>query len=192
LRYLHALQLYALRAKTTTSNSGKHFVLLGATSAMGPLRLLLDLGASVIAIDINRPHVWSSLLALARSSSGTLTFPLSAEQSTLQDDAALAAAAGANLLTQTPEILDWLKGVFLKEPLVVGAYAYLDGELHVRVSLAMDAIIKVFVCAISFLALLITACCGQSKDRAVSLLVWRLVACREGIGGVCCAAAAPC
>jgi hypothetical protein len=140
---------------------------------MGPLRLLLDLGASVIAIDINRPHVWSSLLALARSSSGTLTFPLSAEQSTLQDDAALAAAAGANLLTQTPEILDWLKGVFLKEPLVVGAYAYLDGELH-------------------FLALLITACCGQSKDRAVSLLVWRLVACREGIGGVCCAAAAPC
>jgi hypothetical protein len=115
---------------------------------MGPLRLLLDLGASVIAIDINRPHVWSSLLALARSSSGTLTFPLSAEQSTLQDDdASIAAAAGANLLTQTPEILDWLRGVFPKEPLVVGAYAYLDGELHVRVSLAMDAIIKVCVCA---------------------------------------------
>jgi hypothetical protein len=141
---------------------------------MGPLRLLLDLGASVIAIDINRPHVWSSLLALARSSSGTLTFPLSAEQSTLQDDAALAAAAGANLLTQTPEVLDWLKGVFPKEPLVVGAYAYLDGELHVRVSLAMDAIIKVCVCVcVDYYssALLKTACFILGSDRAVGLLV---------------------
>lgn len=28
------------------------------------------------------------------------------------------------------------------KPLVVGSYAYLDGELHVRLSLAMDAIVK--------------------------------------------------
>lgn len=122
--------------------SGKHFVLLGASSAMGPLKLLLELGASVVAIDIDRPRVWSGLLKLARASSGTLTFPLSADQSSLKTDADLAAAAGCNLLTQTPEILDWLKSVHPRELLVVGAYAYLDGELHVRVSLAMDAIIK--------------------------------------------------
>lgn len=35
-----------------------------------------------------------------------------------------------------------LKTVSPGKPLVVGSYAYLDGELHVRLSLAMDAIVK--------------------------------------------------
>lgn len=35
-----------------------------------------------------------------------------------------------------------LKTVSPDKPLVVGSYAYLDGELHVRLSLAMDAIVK--------------------------------------------------
>lgn len=35
-----------------------------------------------------------------------------------------------------------LKTVNPSKPLVVGSYAYLDGELHVRLSLAMDAIVK--------------------------------------------------
>ena len=33
--------------------SNHYFVLLGATSAMGPLETLLKLGANIIAIDIN-------------------------------------------------------------------------------------------------------------------------------------------
>lgn len=35
-----------------------------------------------------------------------------------------------------------LKTLSPEKPLVVGSYAYLDGELHVRLSLAMDAIVK--------------------------------------------------
>lgn len=35
-----------------------------------------------------------------------------------------------------------LKTVNPDKSLVVGSYAYLDGELHVRLSLAMDAIVK--------------------------------------------------
>lgn len=35
-----------------------------------------------------------------------------------------------------------LKTVSPDKPLVVGSYAYLDGELHVRLSLAMDAIVR--------------------------------------------------
>lgn len=38
--------------------------------------------------------------------------------------------------------LNRLKTVSPDKPLVVGSYAYLDGELHVRVSLAMDSIVK--------------------------------------------------
>lgn len=50
------------------------------------------------------------------------------------------ACAGGNLFTQTPEICNWLKEVEPEKPLVVGGYAYLDGALHVKVALAMDAI----------------------------------------------------
>ena len=48
------------------------------------------------------------------------------------------ARAGADLLTQTPEIAAWLRQ--LDQPLDIFSIAYLDGERHVRVSLAMDAI----------------------------------------------------
>jgi hypothetical protein len=46
--------------------------------------------------------------------------------------------AGADMLTQTPELAAWLTQ--LGQPLDLFAIAYLDGERHVRVSLAMDAI----------------------------------------------------
>ncbi|CAN0134854.1 unnamed protein product, partial [Phaeothamnion confervicola] len=58
--------------------SEKYFVLLGAGSAMGPLHLLLELGANVIAIDLDRPGIWKRLLALAQNSPGTMTFPMKA------------------------------------------------------------------------------------------------------------------
>ena len=38
--------------------SDRHFVLLGAGAAMGPLHVLLGLGAHVIAVDLDRPAVW--------------------------------------------------------------------------------------------------------------------------------------
>ncbi|OYW67335.1 MAG: hypothetical protein B7Z24_07675, partial [Pseudomonadales bacterium 32-42-5] len=46
----------------------------------------------------------------------------------------------ANLLTQVPEIAEWL--VQNPHQLDLAAIAYLDGEKHVRVSVAMDAIIQ--------------------------------------------------
>jgi len=120
--------------------SDRYFVLLGATSAMGPLKVLLSLGANIIAIDINRPHVWEGLFKLVRASCGTVTFPTSKKIQPEDDDAAIAKIAGCNLFTQTPEINNWLQTVHPGKPLVVGGYAYLDGALHVKVALAMDAI----------------------------------------------------
>jgi hypothetical protein len=122
--------------------SDKYFVLLGAGSAMGPLLVLLSLGANVIAVDLDRPNIWSRLIGLARKSKGTMTFPLKKEQSKCTTDDDLYAQAGCNLFTHTPMIRDWLMGLYKGEKFTVGSYAYLNGALHVQVSLAMDAITR--------------------------------------------------
>lgn len=122
--------------------SDKYFVLLGAGSAMGPLHVLLALGANVIAVDLDRPHIWKRLIGLAKNSPGTMTFPLKQEQSTFKSDDEMYASAGCNLFTHTPMIRDWLMNLYPGKSFTVGSYAYLNGALHVQVSLAMDAITR--------------------------------------------------
>jgi len=121
--------------------SDKYFVLLGAGSAMGPFLVLMALGANVVAVDLDRPGIWERLIGIAENSSGTLTFPLKKPQNELNGKE-LFENAGSNLITQAPEINNWLQTVYPKEDLTVGCYVYLDGEAHVRVALACDAIIK--------------------------------------------------
>ena len=124
--------------------SGRYFVLLGAGSAMGPLHVLLALGANVIAVARCGTAKWMPILQAARTSCGTLTFPLPVgkTQEDYSDDAALCEAAGCNLLTETPELRNWLLALHLGQPLCVGAYAYIPGEQFPRVALAMDVIVK--------------------------------------------------
>ena len=96
--------------------SDKWFCLLGAGSAMGPLLVLLAAGANIVAVDLNRAPIWERLITLARASAGTMVFPLSKPEAELKgDDAALFAAAGCNLFTQTPEIRNWLLKVLAKD-----------------------------------------------------------------------------
>ena len=120
----------------------RYFVLLGAGSAMGPLHVLLALGANVIAIDLDRDFIWKRLIQLAKSSPGTITFPLKQKQDKLSSDEELYKNAGCNLFTHTPMIRDWLMELYKGKPFTVGNYAYLNGALHVQVSLAMDAITR--------------------------------------------------
>uniref|UniRef100_A0A7S2SAM4 very-long-chain (3R)-3-hydroxyacyl-CoA dehydratase n=1 Tax=Eucampia antarctica TaxID=49252 RepID=A0A7S2SAM4_9STRA len=122
--------------------SNRHFVLLGAGSAMGPFLVLMALGANVIAIDLDRPQIWKRLLNIAKNSPGSMTFPMKVEQTSCTNDEELHAASGCNLFTQTPQIRDWLIDLYPGEQFVVGSYAYLNGALHVQVSLAMDAICR--------------------------------------------------
>lgn len=122
--------------------SNRYFVLLGAGSAMGPFLVLMALGANVVAIDLDRPGIWKRLIGIARKSSGTLTFPMKVDQKKCDTDDALYEASGCNLFTQTPLIRDWLLNLYPGKPFTVGCYAYLDGALHVQVSLAMDAICR--------------------------------------------------
>jgi len=122
--------------------SKHYFVLLGAGSAMGPLPLLLSLGANVYAVDIDRPNVWKQLIAKARAASGSFAFPVRKSKAAGRDltkmsDDELAAVAGANLLQDTPEIATWLTTCCPQQRVTVGNYTYLDGALHVQVHLAI-------------------------------------------------------
>ena len=129
--------------------SDRTFVLLGASSAMGPLPLLLQLGAHVVAVDIDRAAVWEKILTAALESPGKLTFPMRRPLevpgpptvANAEDIAAAAAVAGCNLLTETPEIRSWLLNTLPEDSKVVlNCLAYLDGGDFVRISAAMDAI----------------------------------------------------
>lgn len=111
--------------------AGHTVVVLGAGAEMGPVGPLLGWGARVAAVDLPRPAVWERLIRQARAGAGTLLVP--ADQAEPTDPAA---AAGADLLTEVPEIADWLGG--LDGRLVLGNYLYADGGTHVRLSVAAD------------------------------------------------------
>lgn len=123
-----------------SSLQNRYFCLLGAGSAMGPFEILMRLGANVVAIDLDRPHIWKRLIKRVKASSGTLTFPVKVDPATCADEDELCAQSGCNLFTETPLIRDWLLSIYPGKPMCIGSYAYLDGALHVQVSLAMDAI----------------------------------------------------
>lgn len=117
------------------------FVLLGAGSAMGPLQMLLSLNATIVAIDLDRPPIWERILKMVENSASTVYFPLKSEP-TSQSIEDIAKVAGGNLMAQTPEVARFVSEVAPGKELVIGVYTYLDGALHVQVSLAADAVIK--------------------------------------------------
>ncbi len=124
--------------------SDKVFIVLGATSALGPLQHLLKWGATVIGVARKKPQNWSDLITMAKGTTGTLMFPVSGDPSTMSE-AELAASAGADLMVDTPELLAWLKTAIAqanKPNAIVGMYTYLDSDAHVRVTIGADLIMS--------------------------------------------------
>jgi hypothetical protein len=129
-------------------------VALGAGAELGPLRPLLTWGATVAAVDLPDPAIWSRVVAAARERAGTLLVPVAADapidvddiraagaaggRGARGDDAALARHAGIDLVAEVPAGADWVGSVPGRP--VLGTYAYADGGTHVRVSLAIDAL----------------------------------------------------
>lgn len=107
--------------------SGLQFVLLGAAAEMGPLEALSKWGADVVAVDLDRPAVWDRILGFASAGAGRLRFP--------QRDG----RAGADLLSETPQITSWLRSI--EGPMVVGSYAYADGSTFLKLAAALDAVV---------------------------------------------------
>ncbi len=122
---------------------------LGAGAEMGPTRSLLRWGARVHAVDLARTDLWARLIETTRNTAGSLRVPirLGADGTPPfvvggvvhpDDDATVAARAGADLISQAPEIATWLDEI--DQPFVLGTYAYADGATHVLLSVAADAV----------------------------------------------------
>ena len=126
-------------------SSGNAFVVLGATAEMGPTKTLLTLGCTVVAVARRGVDVgstkWKDLIAFAKASPGTLVAPCEKVAADLDNQAV---HCGADVLADAPAIARWLLADDLIrsfKTLVVGSYVYLDGEKHVRASVACDAIV---------------------------------------------------
>lgn len=121
------------------------FALLGGTSELCPLIPLLHLGAHVAIVAREGAKLEEAVSVAARSESGTLYVPYEASPrgDARSADASSAATRGADLVARAPEIRTWLESVFATgtfERIVVGAYAYADGEAHVRATIASDLV----------------------------------------------------
>ncbi|WBC15964.1 hypothetical protein O7600_03740 [Micromonospora sp. WMMA1998] len=114
----------------------QRIVVLGAGAEMGPLPSVLRWGGDVVAVDLPRPEIWRRVLHTARRHGGRLHLPVPPGAG--DDDAALTAAAGADLLHRLPQAARWLAR--LDGRLVLGNYVYADGATNVRVATAVDAL----------------------------------------------------
>ncbi len=114
---------------------GRTVVVLGAAAEMGPLRSLLRWGATVAAVDLPRPDMWTRLLGDVRGSAGRVLVPAAPGSSPLAD------RAGVDLVHDLPTATAWVCG--LEGQLVLGNYVYADGATNVRVSTAVDAMTRI-------------------------------------------------
>ena len=120
--------------------SDRTMVLFGAASEAGPLTWLAKWKANIVAIDLPSTRVWGKIVDTISQGNATLYAPCTEALAEDTPDDVLKEKLGANLLTQIPEIAKWL--LQFEPDLDLAAIAYLDGEKHVRVSMAMDAIMK--------------------------------------------------
>ena len=110
---------------------GDTVVILGAGAEMGPLRALLRWGADVAAVDLPSAEIQDRIAELAAHGAGRAHFP-----ARVLTDAP--SSLGANVITELPALAHWLDG--FDGRLVLGNYCYADGSMHVRLSMAGDAL----------------------------------------------------
>lgn len=119
---------------------GRTIVVMGAGAEMGPYEALLGWGAHVVAVDLPGVATWQRLIDIARRSPGRLTVPVRHSLGANHDDRQIALAAGTDVITETPEVAEWL--LRLEGPLIIGDYIYAPGERQVRAAFAVDALIE--------------------------------------------------
>lgn len=125
----------------------KVFVLLGATSELGPARTLAYLGTTIVAIARSGHKLLSLMQEIRDTTDSTLILPIKRpkhtdEQSTINNSEDEEAHAGADLIHDTPQLARWIANLYPQKQLVIVPLAYLDGEANVRAVVAMDLIIE--------------------------------------------------
>ncbi|MEF3273001.1 MAG: hypothetical protein K6356_01155 [Chloroflexus sp.] len=118
--------------------SDRTLVLLGAGAEAGPLATLAHWRANIIAIDIPDPARWHRIAQIISAGNARLIAPILQSDGNRPPDTEWIQLAGVDMLTHAPEIAAWLQSFQI--PLDIATLAYLDGERHLRVALAMDAI----------------------------------------------------
>lgn len=137
----HADALRAAQAHPEWFNlSDRTLVLFGAGSEAGPLMWLSKWKANIVAIDLPNTRIWDKILKTIQQGNATLYAPCIEKLTPDTPTATLKEKLGADLLTQTPEIAHWLAQN--QHQLDLAAIAYLDGEKHVRVAMAMDSVMQ--------------------------------------------------
>jgi len=129
--------LHACKPSGMARPLDQRIALLGAHAEMSPLPWLLQWRATVYAVDLPRQDIWHRLLRLVHDGNGTLVAPFGGSR-TGRDSRRIDAAGRRGPDRRHAgncRVLATADG-----PLTVGAYAYLDSALHVRVSAAMDSI----------------------------------------------------
>lgn len=118
--------------------SDRTLVLLGAGSEAGPLRWLARWRARIVAIDVPGELLWRRIATIVGEGNASLFAPVPAATPPAAASDEWMAQAGVDLLDDAPRVAAWL--LTLGGPLDIAALGYLDGERHVRLSLAMDMI----------------------------------------------------
>lgn len=116
---------------------GDTVVLMGALAETGPLRHLLTWGVDVVAMDLPTQLAARQLRGLAEAAAGRVRLPI-------RPNSDHGAVIGVNLITEVPEIAQWLSP--FEESLTLGHYYNTEGASHLRLSAAADAVTRI-VCA---------------------------------------------
>jgi hypothetical protein len=158
---------------------GHRVVVLGAGAEMGPLTALLRWGAEAVAVDLPRPAIWQRLMTTASRYAGRLHLPVEPAH-----DIEAATGIGADLLHGPNRVAAWLST--FDGPLTIGNYAYADGALHVRVTVAIDALTRHLLAERpdAGLAFLATPTDVFAVPAAAVAEATRRYAAREGVGKV--------
>ena len=115
--------------------SDQTFVVLGASSQMGPLEMLSKWRANMIAVDLPREQLWETVLKLVRRGAGRVHIP-STEPIDVDE---ITTRAGVDLLTDAPRVARWISQ--FDGPLTIGNYVYADGATFVRLAASVDALV---------------------------------------------------
>ena len=132
------------------------FVLLGATSSLGPISNLMKIqGATIAAIARPGKKIQSLMEKVKKEATESVTVLFPSRKNPEDENGDL--VVGADLITDAPELAQWISSICPDKQLVICCLAYLDGEKHVRASVGMDLICEYV--------------CEKRKNTALSYLV---------------------
>mmetsp|Transcript_25015 Transcript_25015/g.35841 ORF Transcript_25015/g.35841 Transcript_25015/m.35841 type:complete len:581 (+) Transcript_25015:116-1858(+) len=123
----------------------KVFVLLGATSELGPVIPLAQLGATIVAVARPGKKLEALIQEIQTTTKAELILPVKIQKQISDSSETIGGnnqTPGADLLHDTPQLARWIASLCPQKQLVIVPLAYLDGEANVRAVTAMDLIVE--------------------------------------------------